>query len=124
MPRAPFDPLERCRHPRCYTVPDLYAAQLEARELLPVADLKRAFVEAIFKQLDAGWKLKEFSSRTGTFFCDRGAAAGWSKSGRTHRKNGDLVDYRLCTEYLLNSWRIEMMRSVNFGRNREDARCA
>ncbi len=42
-------------------------ALLEARELPPGADLKRVFVEAILKWMDAGWNLKEFHSVTGNF---------------------------------------------------------
>lgn len=50
---------------------NMYGALLEASELPAGVDLKRVFVEAILKWMDDGWKLKEFHSRTGTFFCDR-----------------------------------------------------
>jgi hypothetical protein len=73
MPRrASFDPLEPTQEARWYAVRNMYGALLEARELPPGADLKRIFVAAILEWMDAGWKLKEFSSRTGVFFCDRG----------------------------------------------------
>jgi hypothetical protein len=36
------------------------------------ADLKRAFVAAILEHIDAGWILGKFSSRSSTFFCDKG----------------------------------------------------
>ena len=35
------------------------------------ADLKRALVAAMLEYIDAGWRLGEFSSRTGFFFCDK-----------------------------------------------------
>jgi hypothetical protein len=38
----------------------------------PGTDLKRAFVAAMLEWIDAGWNLREFSSRSGTFFCTRG----------------------------------------------------
>jgi hypothetical protein len=73
MPRrASFDPLEPTQEPRWYAVRNMYGALLEVRELPAGADLKRVFVAAILEWMDAGWKLKEFSSRTGVFFCDRG----------------------------------------------------
>jgi hypothetical protein len=71
MRRSTFDPLEPTQQPRWYTVRNMYGALLEARELPAGVDLKRVFVEAILKWMDDGWKLKEFHSRTGTFFCDR-----------------------------------------------------
>jgi hypothetical protein len=37
------------------------------------SDLKRAFVVAMLDHIDAGWRLGEFSSTGGTFFCTRGA---------------------------------------------------
>jgi len=72
MRRNVYDPLEPTQAPRWYSVRNMHGALLEARELLPGADLKRVFVEAILRWMDDGWRLKEFSSRTGTFFCDRG----------------------------------------------------
>jgi hypothetical protein len=70
--RSVYDPLEPTTEPRWYAVRNMYGALLEARELPAGADLKRVFVAAILEWIDAGWKLKEFSSRTGVFFCDRG----------------------------------------------------
>jgi hypothetical protein len=71
MRRSSFDPVEPTQEPRWYAVRNMYGTLLEARELPPGADLKRVFVEAILKWMDDGWQLKEFHSRTGTFFCDR-----------------------------------------------------
>jgi hypothetical protein len=45
---------------------------LEVRQLAPGADLKRAFIAAMLEWIDAGWQLREFSSRTGVFFCNKG----------------------------------------------------
>ena len=71
--RSVFDPLEPTKEPRWYAVRNMYGALLESRELAVGIHLKRVFVAAILEWMDAGWKLKEFSSRTGVFFCDRGA---------------------------------------------------
>jgi len=49
----------------------MHRTVLEARPLPPDADLKRAFVAAIRDHIDTGWRLGEFSSRTGVFFCDK-----------------------------------------------------
>jgi hypothetical protein len=51
----------------------MHNALLEARLLPPGSDLKRAFVAAMLECIDGGWKLGEFSSRGGTFFCNRSA---------------------------------------------------
>lgn len=50
----------------------MYGAVLEVRQLPPGADLKRTFIAAMLEWIDAGWQIKEFSSRTGVFFCSRG----------------------------------------------------
>ena len=47
-------------------------AVLDSEELAPSADLARRLVLAMIEWLDAGWKLGEFSSTAGTFFCTRG----------------------------------------------------
>jgi hypothetical protein len=52
-------------------VRNMHQAILEARPLPTGADLKRAFVAAILEHIDAGWRLGEFSSRSGTFFCTK-----------------------------------------------------
>jgi hypothetical protein len=70
--RFVFDPLEPTREPRWYVVRNMHQAVLEARKLPLGADLKRAFVAAILEHIDAGWQLGGFSSRSGTFFCDKG----------------------------------------------------
>jgi hypothetical protein len=70
--RSVFDPLEPSRERRWYVVRNMCGALLEARLLPAGSDLKRAFVAAMLEWIDAGWQLKEFSSRTGVFFCDKG----------------------------------------------------
>jgi hypothetical protein len=44
---------------------------LRSRALPAGADLKRALVVAMLDHIDTGWRLGEFSSRTGFFFCDK-----------------------------------------------------
>lgn len=56
-----------------YVVRNMHGALLEARQLPPGSDLKRAFVAAMLEWMDAGWKPAEFSSRSGTFFCTKGS---------------------------------------------------
>jgi len=69
--RSVFDPLEPTKEPRWYEVRNMHRTLLDAR-LLPVGvDLKRVFVAAMLKWIDAGWNLGAFSSTTGTFFCTR-----------------------------------------------------
>jgi len=51
----------------------MHGTVLESRELPSGADLKREFLVAMLKWLDAGWRVGEFSSATATFFCDRDA---------------------------------------------------
>ena len=70
--RNVFDPLERTREPRWYTVRNMHGALLEARQIPAGSDLKRAFLAAMLDHIDAGWQLGEFSSTGGTFFCTRG----------------------------------------------------
>jgi len=73
MPRRNvFDPLEPSREPRWYVVRGQHNVILESRLLPPRSDLKRAFVAAMLEWIDAGWKLGEFSSTSGVFFCARG----------------------------------------------------
>jgi len=50
-----------------------HGALLEARPLPAGSDLKRTLVASMLEKIDAGWKLGEFGSRGGTFFCTRGA---------------------------------------------------
>ena len=71
--RHVFDPLEPTKEPRWYEVRNMHRGLLEARLLPAGADLKRVFVAAMLEWIDAGWQLGEFSSRSGTFFCGRGA---------------------------------------------------
>ena len=67
-----FDPLEPTKEPRWVVVRSMHNALLEARALSPGSDLKRAYVALMLEWIDAGWKLGEFSSTSGTFFCTRG----------------------------------------------------
>jgi hypothetical protein len=60
----------------------MYGALLGARELPPGVDLKRVFVAAILKWIDAGWKLKEFSSRTRVSSVTKELTGGRSTSRR------------------------------------------
>jgi hypothetical protein len=69
--RHVYDPLEPTTEPRWYVVRNMHQAVLEARPLPLGADLKRAFVAAILEYIDAGWRLGDFSSRSGTFFCTK-----------------------------------------------------
>jgi hypothetical protein len=70
--RNTFDPLEPTKEPRWVVVRNMHGALLEARGLSPGSDLKRAFVVLMLEWIDAGWRLGEFSSTAGTFFCTRG----------------------------------------------------
>lgn len=51
----------------------MYGAIVEARQLPLGVDLKRLFIAAMLRWIDDGWQLGEFSSVSGTFFCDRQA---------------------------------------------------
>jgi len=70
--RAVFDPLESSPEPRWYAVRSMHGVVLEWRQLPAGIDLKRVFVAAMLEWIDAGWQLREFSSRSGVFFCARG----------------------------------------------------
>ena len=73
MPRRTvYDPLEPTVEPRWYVVRDRLNRLAEARTLPRGADLKRVLVTAMLERIDAGWRLGEFSSRGGSFFCTRG----------------------------------------------------
>jgi hypothetical protein len=79
MPRRNvFDPLETTQEPRWYVVRNMHGAVLEARPLPVGSDLKRAFMAAMLERIDAGWRIAEFSSTGGTFFCTRGGERRWS----------------------------------------------
>ena len=71
--RAAFDPLEPSREPRWLVVRSVTGATLEARSIQAETDLKRLYVATMLEWIDAGWQLGELSSRSGTFFCTRGA---------------------------------------------------
>jgi hypothetical protein len=70
--RNVFDPLEPTAEPRC-AVRDKLSRVLQARAPPPGTDLKRVPVTAMLERIDAGWRLGEFGSRGGSFFCPRGA---------------------------------------------------
>lgn len=70
--RALFDPLEPSSEPRWYVVRAVHGAVLEKRPIAAGTDLKRLFASAILEWIDAGWRVGEFSSCAGTFFCARG----------------------------------------------------
>ena len=64
------DPLEPTVEPHWYVVRSMHGTVIESRELPLGTDLKREFLVAMLRWLDAGWRLGEFSSATATFFCD------------------------------------------------------
>jgi hypothetical protein len=70
--RTVFDPLEPSSEPRWYVVRSAHGAVLETRAIAPGTDLKRLFACALLEWIDAGWRVGEFSSCAGTFFCSRG----------------------------------------------------
>jgi hypothetical protein len=72
MRRSTFDPLEIGDKPTWYVVTNMHRAVLEVRPLPAGTDLKRVFAAAMLEWMDAGWKLSEFGSRIGAFFCTRG----------------------------------------------------
>ena len=49
----------------------MHGAVIESRPLAVGTDLKRAFLLAMIQWMDEGWQLKEFSSASASFFCDR-----------------------------------------------------
>ena len=51
---------------------NMHGALLESRRLADGADLERAFIAAMLQRIDAGWRIAEFSSTGGTFFCTCG----------------------------------------------------
>jgi hypothetical protein len=71
MRRNVFDPLEPTKEPRWYVVRNMHRTVIEARALPIGCDLKRALVAAMLEYINGGWRLGEFSSRTGFFFCDK-----------------------------------------------------
>jgi hypothetical protein len=71
--RTAHDSLEPALTPRWYVVRSMHGTVIESRELPPGVDLKREFLLAMLRWIEAGWTLGEFSSGTATFFCDRHA---------------------------------------------------
>lgn len=50
----------------------VHGAVLEKRAIAAGTDLKRLFVSTMLEWIDAGWRIGDFSSCAGTFFCSRG----------------------------------------------------
>ena len=71
--RNVFDPLEPTVEPRWYVDRDRLSRVVQARALPTDVDLKRILVAAMLERIDAGWRLGEFGSRGGSFFCVRGS---------------------------------------------------
>jgi hypothetical protein len=69
--RTLHDPLETTAEPRWYVVRSMHGGVIESHPLPGGADLKRIFLLAMLRWLDDGWALKEFSSSSASFFCDR-----------------------------------------------------
>jgi hypothetical protein len=67
-----YDPLEATTAPRWHVVRTMHGSVVESHQLAPDADLKHFFIETMLKWIDAGWKIGEFTSTSGTFFCTRG----------------------------------------------------
>lgn len=67
-----YDPLEATAAPRWHVVRTMHGSVVESHQLAPGADLKRFFIESMLKWIDAGWKIGEFTSTSGAFFCTRG----------------------------------------------------
>jgi hypothetical protein len=69
--RTAFNPLETTAAPRWYVVRSMHGTVTESRLLPGGADLKREIIVSMLAWIDAGWELSEFSSVSGTFFCNR-----------------------------------------------------
>ena len=69
--RVVFDPLEPNGEPHWYVVRTMQGVVLERRTIPGDTDLKRLFVTVMLEWIDAGWRIGEFSSCSGTFVCTR-----------------------------------------------------
>jgi hypothetical protein len=69
--RQSHDPLQATSETRWYVVRSMHGTVIESRKLPFGIDLKRTFLAAMIEWIDAGWSLREFSSSSATFFCDR-----------------------------------------------------
>lgn len=49
----------------------MHGTVLESRPLAGGTDLKRTLLTAMVQYIDEGWLVKEFSSASASFFCDR-----------------------------------------------------
>jgi hypothetical protein len=49
----------------------MHGTVIACRQLAAGVDLKREFVAALVAWMNDGWQVGEFSSASGTFFCDR-----------------------------------------------------
>lgn len=69
--RTAYDPLEPTTQPRWHVVRSMHGSLIESHPVPPGTDLKRLFVELLLKAMNEGWEVREFSSTSGTFFCNR-----------------------------------------------------
>jgi hypothetical protein len=69
--RSTFDPLASSCELRWFEIRDMAGTLIDSRALPAGTDLKRTLVAAMLEHIDNGWTLGEFSSRIGTFFCNR-----------------------------------------------------
>jgi hypothetical protein len=69
--RTAYNPLEPATTPHWYVVRSMHGTIIESRQLSAGTNLKRAFIAAMLDLLDNGWSIGEFSSTSGTFFCNR-----------------------------------------------------
>lgn len=70
--RTAFHPLQSTGAARWHVVRNMQGLVIESRELDAGADLTRAFVASMLELIDSGWQIGEFSSTSGSFFCNRG----------------------------------------------------
>jgi hypothetical protein len=49
----------------------MHGTVIESRPLVAGADLTHVFVTAMLAWLEGGWKINEFASTSGCFFCSR-----------------------------------------------------
>jgi hypothetical protein len=69
--RSTFDPLQPTAAPRWHVVRSMQGTVIESHKVPAGTDLKRLFIELMLESIEAGWQLGEFSSTSGTFFCNR-----------------------------------------------------
>lgn len=69
--RSTFDPLQRSAAVHWHVVRSMQGSLIESHPVAPGTDLKRLFVELLLQVMKDGWEVGEFSSASGTFFCNR-----------------------------------------------------